>query len=289
MAYNRRMPTPPETNDPCNVRVAFLGSGSSGNAAVITDGTTTVLVDCGFSAREVVRRMRLYGIAPETVSAALITHEHSDHVRGVEVFARRFGCSVWATEGTRRAARLDAHVQDVRTLTPGEPQSIGTLDVLAFRTSHDAAEPVGYVVGDRGSGDCVGLASDTGTFTDEQAEALSGCGTLGLECNHDPEMLQTGPYPWFLKQRIASSRGHLANADAAQALDRTATDRLSHVYALHLSRTNNTHELARVALEARLAELGLAVGVTAVSQDLPAPAHSIAFAGQLRFGAEAAS
>jgi len=279
------MPSRSDTDTQPSLRVAFLGSGSSGNATVVSDGTTTVLIDCGFSAREVVRRLQAHDLDATSVSAILVTHEHTDHTRGLEVFASRFGCSVWATTGTRRAGRLDQRLDDVHTLVPGVPVSIGTFDVLPFRSSHDAAEPVGYVLTD-GAGTRFGLATDPGTFTPDTAEALLGCDVLGLECNHDIDMLTTGPYPWFLKQRIASNRGHLSNPDAADALERVASDRLTHVFALHLSRTNNTHDLARAALEHRLARLGLGTRVTSVTQDCTMPRQT---AQQLDLGASMGS
>ncbi len=266
VSYNRGMLNLTEMDSPRALRVAFLGSGSSGNATAVSDGRTTVLIDCGFSAREVVRRLLAHGIAAESVSAILVTHEHTDHVSGVEVFARRFGCTVWTSAGTRRAGRFDPRVADVHTLIPGEPARIGSLEVLAFSTSHDAVEPVGYVVRDD-SGTRFGLATDTGVFTEQAAEALAECDILGVECNHDVDMLTTGPYPWFLKQRIASSRGHLSNPDAARALEAIAGDRLRQVHALHLSRTNNTHDLAREGLSNCLSRLGLDAEVKTVTQD----------------------
>jgi phosphoribosyl 1,2-cyclic phosphodiesterase len=266
MAYNRGMPHRPETDSSDAVRVVFLGSGSSGNSAAVTDGTTTVLVDCGFSARETTRRLRGHGIPAESVSAILVTHEHTDHTSGVAVFARRYGATVWATAGTRRGGRFHAHTPDVRTLAAGEPVRVGTLSVLPFSISHDAEEPVGYRI-EASCGTRIGIATDTGAFTAEAAEALRGCDIVGLECNHDVDMLAGGPYPWFLKQRISSTRGHLSNPDAADALERIASDRLREVCALHLSRTNNTHDLAREALGLRLERLGLDVAVTSVTQD----------------------
>jgi phosphoribosyl 1,2-cyclic phosphodiesterase len=260
------MPRPYQTSLLAELRAAFLGSGSSGNATAVSDGSTTVLIDCGFSAREVTRRLRAHGIDPTSVKAVLLTHEHMDHVSGVEVFARRHECQIWASAGTRRAARLDGRLAEVHTLKAGEPTRIGTLDILPFDISHDALEPLGYVVQAEG-GHRFGLATDTGVFTEQAAEALLGCDVIGLECNHDVEMLAAGPYPWFLKQRIASSRGHLSNRDAALALERVAGDRLRRVHALHLSRTNNTRELAREGLDRCLCHLGLDVEVVPVSQD----------------------
>ena len=252
-------------SDTSRLRVVFLGSGSAGNAVAVTDGSTVVLVDCGFSARETTRRLRLAGLEAASVAAVLVTHEHSDHLRGVEVFARHNECAVCATNGTQRAAGLDALAAEVVTLVPGEVLRIGTLAVLPFRTSHDAAEPVGYRIESR-DGEVFGLATDTGVLTDEAAEALADIDLLGLESNHDPDMLTNGPYPHFLKVRIRSDQGHLSNPDAADALERLASDRLRHVFALHRSNTNNSASIARRVLAARAAAIGLRVPVDVAPQ-----------------------
>ena len=273
LSYNRRMPSARDTSNAQTLGVFFLGSGSSGNSTAVSDGTTTVLIDCGFSAREIARRLRVHGLEASSVSGILVTHEHGDHVRGIEVFARKYGCSVWATRGTCEAGHLNWIAEDFQILSPGSSTKIGSLEVLPFRSSHDAKEPVGFVVSDR-NGNRFGLATDMGSFTQEAAEALAGCDLIGLECNHDLKMLETGPYPWFLKQRIASARGHLSNADAARALESVATDRLREVHALHLSRTNNTRELACQAVQQQLALMGLAVSVRSVSQDCVPSAHT---------------
>lgn len=249
------------------LRCIVLGSGSAGNCTAVTDGETTVLIDCGLSARETSRRLGSAGIDAHSVSAVLITHEHSDHVRGLEVFCRRHATSavVWASHGTRRAAGLDDVVAEVVSLKPGDPVRIGELDVFGFRTSHDAAEPFGYRLS-RGD-DAVGIATDTGVLTAETAEALAGCSVIALESNHDVEMLERGPYPAFLKRRILSRDGHLSNADAADALEKLASDELRHVFGMHRSRTNNTARLAGAALSARLSFIGLDVPVTVAAQD----------------------
>lgn len=264
------------------LRVVVLGSGSSGNATAVADGTTTLLIDCGFSARETARRMAAAGLDPATVSAVLVTHEHSDHVRGIEVFTRRHAsaCRVMSTRGTLAAEPLDAVADRAEALRPGEVRRIGTLDVVAFRTSHDAADPVGYRI--EAGGAVVGIATDTGVLTDEAREALAGCDVLAIECNHDLDMLENGPYPYFLKRRIRSSRGHLSNPDAADAVEALASDRLRRVIAMHRSRTNNTHGLAGRALEARLARIGLGVPVDVARQDGvvdPEPAQGSLFEG----------
>ena len=251
-----------------SLRVVFLGSGSGGNAVAVTDGDTTLLIDCGFSAREVARRMTAVGIDPGSVGAILLTHEHSDHVRGVDVFARRHGCAVHATQGTRTAAGLDYLDVEVCSLLPGEPVRVDSLLVVAFATSHDAAEPVGFRV-ETATGESFGLVTDTGVFTAEAREALADIDMLGIESNHDLTMLDNGPYPSYLKRRIRSAQGHLSNPDAADALEALVSSRLRRVIALHRSDTNNTASLAKRALTARLAALDVRVPVLVAPQHEP--------------------
>jgi phosphoribosyl 1,2-cyclic phosphodiesterase len=248
-----------------SLRVVFLGSGSSGNATAVTDGETTVLVDCGFSAREISRRLDHACLHPTTVAAILVTHEHSDHVKGVDVFARRHapGCTVFASEGTRRAAELTAAIE-TQVVRCGTQFAIGSLTVTPFCASHDAAEPLGYRFD--AHGDSVGIVTDTGVLTPQAREALVGVKALGIESNHDARMLERGPYPAFLKRRIRSNAGHLSNDAAADALDQLASEELVQVFALHRSHTNNTAALAAAALTQRLARLGLEVPVHVVPQ-----------------------
>ncbi len=264
------------------LRVVFLGSGSGGNAVAVSDGVTTLLIDCGFSARETARRMALVGLDAGSVSAILLTHEHSDHLRGVEVFARRHTCSVHATLGTRRAAGLDDLDSEVCSLTAGSEVRVGSLTVLPFHVSHDAAEPVGFRI-EANNGERFGLATDTGVLTPEARLALAEVDLLGIESNHDLGMLENGPYPSFLKRRIRSAEGHLSNPDAADALEALASTRLSRVFALHRSDTNNTPSLARRALMARLEVIGLKVPVDVAPQHEPLdswPAQDTLFAEQ---------
>ncbi len=234
----------------------------------MTDGTTTLLVDCGFSAKETARRMAIVGLDASRVSAILVTHEHSDHIRGVEVFARRHGCPVFATRGTRRAAGLDALATHVGDLTAGEPERIGSFSVVPFRISHDAAEPVGFRF-EADCGDRFGIATDTGVLTPEALEALREVDILGIESNHDLAMLANGPYPQFLKTRIRSDRGHLSNPDAAEALEQLAGGRLKRVLALHRSSTNNSPTIVKRTLVARSEAIGLRVHIDVARQDLP--------------------
>ena len=245
----------------------FLGSGSAGNSTAISCGETLILVDCGFSARETASRMRAAGLDPARVSAVFVTHEHSDHVRGIDVFVRRCapGCVVYATPGTLRSAPLRACRVETSALRPGASDAVADLTVTSFRTSHDATEPVGFRI--EGGGETLGLVTDTGVVGHEAACALQGVDVLGLEVNHDLHMLQHGPYPYHLKRRIVSARGHLSNADAAAALERLASDRLKRVIALHRSRTNNTAELAEAAVRERLERMGHPARVDVAYQD----------------------
>ncbi|MBE0416760.1 MAG: MBL fold metallo-hydrolase [Coriobacteriia bacterium] len=237
------------------LRAVVLGSGSSGNALAVCCGKGTVLLDCGFSAREADRRLRAAGIDPTSVRAVLVSHEHSDHVRGVRVFASCRRIPVYASRGTRSASGLNGQVPEMHVITPGEPVTVGSITITAFRTSHDAAEPLGF----RFEGACgcaLGVLTDSGTVNGEMLEALRGCDVLAIESNHDEEMLEHGPYPWFLKRRIRSAEGHLSNEAAAELVTTLASDRLTRVVGLHLSSTNNTSRLVTSSLAGALARLG---------------------------------
>lgn len=278
--YTARMDTTnPDPDQSHDLRVVFLGSGSSGNATAVTDGSTTILVDCGFSAREIAKRLSASAIDPSTVQAILVTHEHSDHIRGIDVFARRHaaGCVVHASAGTGRRLGLHQHTA-TNVATCSQPFRIGTLEVTPFTSSHDAEQPLGYRI--ETPTDSVGVVTDTGILTPQAREVLRGVRVLGIEANHDVAMLETGPYPAFLKRRIRSRSGHLSNEQAAAALADLATDALAHVFALHRSRTNNTATLAQLALEQRVRELGLDVPVTVAQQAYPCdscPPQSVLF------------
>jgi phosphoribosyl 1,2-cyclic phosphodiesterase len=226
------------------VEILVLASGSSGNAALITSGETSVLVDAGISATAVRTRLAAFGRAIDEVGAVLVSHEHSDHVRGLEVLQRRHALPVWATAGTW--SELSLHSQGGGELISGRELCFGSLRVLPVATSHDAREPVGWVVSD---GDHrIGLCTDTGTVTRLLSQRLAGSELLLLEANHDADMLRHGPYPWFLKQRIASRHGHLANHQAEEAMTELGSLYLRGVIGLHLSEENNRADLALSSL-----------------------------------------
>lgn len=238
---------PPHTSG-VPVRLIVLASGSSGNCALVESGGRAVLLDAGISARETLRRIAAAGADGARIEAILLTHEHVDHVRGARVLARRLGVPVMATAGTlQSAAGCLADVPETTEIGRRDRFSVAGLRVRSFATEHDASESCGYVFESR-RGHRVGVATDTGVVTPEIADALAGCHALGLESNHDVRMLEAGPYPPFLKRRIAGDHGHLSNTAAAVALGGLGWKGLAHVYALHLSEQNNTPEHAQAAL-----------------------------------------
>lgn len=249
--------------------LALLASGSRGNAALVFSGTTGILVDCGISARQLLLRMEAAGLSQVRIEAVVLTHEHIDHVAGVRVLADGIRAPVFATHGTLRALKgvLTAEHHGV-TLRAGDVVALAGFTLLPFRSSHDAAEPVGYRI-TFPSGSTLGYLSDSGTVCGDSTEALAGCDVLAIECNHDVDMLERGPYPAFLKRRIRSAFGHLSNDEAAAALARLAHDGLRTVVGLHLSEKNNTPAAAHSALTTARDGLGLGCTVMAASQRTP--------------------
>lgn len=229
------------------MRFASLGSGSEGNGLVVEVGDTRILIDCGFRVRDTVTRLGRLGVAPDSVTAIVVTHEHADHIAGVASFARRFRVPVWLTFGTlEMAGERFARLPKVYGFDSHDTFAVGMVEVRPFPVPHDAREPVQYVFSD---GDArLGVATDLGCVTQHVVEKLSGCTALVLECNHDLDMLMTGPYPAVLKHRVAGRFGHLDNhcaRDLVRSLDRS---RLRHLIAAHLSKQNNRPELAAAAL-----------------------------------------
>jgi phosphoribosyl 1,2-cyclic phosphodiesterase len=233
------------------MRFASLGSGSEGNALVVEVGETRVLIDCGFRVRDTVLRLLRLGVAPDSVSAILVTHEHADHIGGVAAFAARYRIPVWLTFGTlEMAGERFARVDHVYGFDSHDTFAIGLLEVRPFPVPHDAREPVQFVVGD--GAHRLGVLTDIGVTTPYVEASLSGCDALVLECNHDLGMLEGGDYPRPLKQRIAGRLGHLHNEAAAALLAALDTSRLRHIVAAHLSQQNNTPDKARGALSRAL-------------------------------------
>lgn len=228
-------------------RFASLGSGSDGNALVVQVGQTCVLMDCGFNLTESVARLARLGLNPEALSGIVVTHEHGDHVAGVARLARKYSLPLWLTHGTLRAQFKNlGELRNVTELDPHNRFAIGEVVVQPYLVPHDATEPVQFVFSDGAKR--LGVLTDAGSSTPHIERILSGCAALVLECNHDEEMLANGSYPFSLKNRVGGRFGHLNNEAAAALLARLDNSQLQHIVAAHLSRKNNTPELAVHAL-----------------------------------------
>ena len=249
-------------------------SGSRGNAAIIEDTATGagVLVDCGICKRDFFARCADVGFDPTRITDVLITHEHTDHTKGLGVVLRglaKAGCAprVHAIAAVRDASaelRAIADSHDVADMRAGEPFALGEVEVYPFATSHDAAASCGFRFEARA--DAVGYLTDSGVLTGEAREALARVRILALESNHDARMLADGPYPWPVKQRIASDAGHLSNDQAARALVALLSDDLEQVVAMHVSETNNTYRAPVDALASVVAREGHSAQVACAFQ-----------------------
>ncbi len=229
----------------------ILGSGSKGNAAIIEGPTGSVLLDCGLSRKRLLERADEAGCDVSRIQAILVTHEHGDHTAGLPVVSNHFDGPIYATAGTAsgRKSLLGIGFDLIRN---DEVLKVCGMRITAFSTSHDVNDPTCFrfeVFGDDGELlDAIGWATDTGYLTDGAYDALYNCRILGIEANHDPHMLKNGPYPAWLKARIASNQGHLSNSQAAEALPALTTSNTEVIVALHISEENNRPSLAIRAL-----------------------------------------
>lgn len=239
------------------VSVSVLASGSRGNTAVVESARARILVDAGLSCRETFKRMKLVGIDPHTLSAILITHEHSDHVYGLATLAKRLDVPVFMTGATHqawaRSLRDDAgelpKLSKLEIFHAGRPFQVADVTVTPFTIPHDAADPVGFTF--RAEGAKIAFATDLGYLPASVCDHLRRCDVLIIESNHDLEMLRVGPYPWSVKQRVMSRVGHLSNDSLAQFFAQEYDGGASYVVLAHLSEQNNHPEVARrAALEA---------------------------------------
>ena len=249
---------------PC-LHLHLLASGSKGNAYVVEGPTNSLLIDDGLSLRELKRRAAELSLDLSRVSACLVTHEHSDHTKGLPVLRKHFEGTLYASCGTA-ASRPSMEQLGFATFDAGDTLTLGCLEVTTFSTSHDVRDPVGLVV--RCGEDSVGICTDTGYVTPAAFEALRDLRILALESNHDKRMLAGGPYPSYLKQRVAGSQGHLSNDQAAQAATQLAGEHTRTLVAMHLSQENNRPSLAVGALAHALdASVTNDVGTQAVNED----------------------
>jgi phosphoribosyl 1,2-cyclic phosphodiesterase len=225
-----------------SLHIASLNSGSNGNSYFIGNGKDAVLIDAGISCRETEKRMKRLGLQMSHVKALFITHEHSDHIRGAEGVSKKFNLPVYITEATLRQSRLGINKTLLRSFVPYESVSIGDLCVTAFPKQHDAIDPHSFLI--EGNGITIGVLTDIGYVCEHVTRNFSQCDAAFLEANYDEEMLEQGRYPAFLKQRISSEKGHLSNIQALELLMTHKHTGLSHVFLSHLSKDNNSPELA---------------------------------------------
>jgi len=249
------------------MQCTILASGSRGNCLLIEGGSGSLLIDAGLSAKEILRRLGNAGKKAEDIRAICVTHEHGDHIRGVDVLARHLRLPVHATEGTLRdflaCRRTSDKPLQTATCRYNIPFAIEDFSIEPFATSHDAAEPCGFIV--REGGARLGICTDTGILTERTLQLLSQCDGSVLESNHCPVMLREGPYPESLKRRIRSAKGHLSNT-AASACLRTLGDRVPAIVLAHLSEVNNTPERAVASARDGLGLIYDQVTVTVASQ-----------------------
>ncbi len=232
------------------LRFCSLGSGSRGNGTLVSSGDGCILIDCGFSLRDLERRLGLAGVAMADITAILVTHEHSDHAQGVMRAARASGSAVLATAGTWRGMRLQPRAVD-RVIAAEKAFTLAGLKVLPVTVPHDAREPVQFLFQQKSVR--LGVLTDLGHPSQHVLDRFRGCDGLLLEFNYDVDMLQAGSYPPALKRRVGGAFGHLANIQACALLAALQPERLQVVLAGHLSEQNNTRELAAAALAAVMA------------------------------------
>lgn len=223
----------------------ILGSGSKGNSSLVEGPEGFILIDAGFSKKELFYRMDLLGLSRSKIKGIILTHDHNDHSSGIGVISRGLCCPVYATDGTRLSPKISAQLSCL-PIRDRDRFELAGIQISTFPTSHDANDSVGIRF--ETSDDSLGYLTDCGTLNAEILEMLSEVRTLALESNHDSHMLETGPYPYRLKRRIASEYGHLSNAQAAEALAQLWHPRLEYVLGMHLSETNNSAAKAQEAL-----------------------------------------
>lgn len=254
------------------MQFSVLGSGSRGNSVYIESNGTAVLIDAGFSGKQISSRLSSVGKDIASVQAIFLTHEHNDHISGAGVLSRRCRIPVIGNEGTLRGGEKKlGRLHKEKEFTTGDVVYFRDMEIRSFRISHDTNDPVGYVISD--GSHTIGYCTDTGKVSHLMAQRLSSCDALILEFNHDPRMLKEGPYPLALQQRVRSSHGHLSNEDAADFLRQVGSEGLDYVVLAHLSGANNLPDLALKA--AAGVNSHPAIKLVLSEQDTPQPIISL--------------
>ena len=223
--------------------ISSIASGSNGNCYYVGNGQEAVLIDAGISCRQIEKRMAKQGLSLQNVKAIFVSHEHSDHVKGLSVVANKYQLPVYLTNGTRRSCKLAIPDRLLHPLTDRQRVDVGNLTITSFRKYHDAADPHSFLI--EGDGHTVGVFTDIGRVCEQVIHFFRRCDAAFLEANYDTDMLMQGRYPIFLKNRIRGGYGHLSNAEALELFINHRSQQLSHLFLSHLSRDNNDPELAQ--------------------------------------------
>ncbi len=228
-----------------NYKVYVIASGSSGNCTLVSVNGANILIDAGISCKRIEQGLLGANISPESIDAIFVTHEHTDHVSGLRVFQKRYHKKIYTTAGTAAAIDKNSELStncEIEIISQFSENFIKNASICTFMTDHDAAESIGVsVISDAGK---ISLATDLGYVNKAVMENLRNSNVLIFESNYDEEMLLNGAYPWELKKRIMGKRGHLSNKDSAEALLELNWEGLRHVYIAHISRENNTPQIA---------------------------------------------
>lgn len=253
------------------MRFSVLASGSSGNSCYVETRNARVLIDAGLSCREIERRLGLVGVRANSLNALIITHEHSDHIKGAGALARRFDLPLYINRKTlNRARRTLGNLPKPVILQTGQTLTINDLTVETFTKCHDAVDPLGLVLSFDGTR--IGMATDLGRSTRLVEDRLRKCHALILEFNHDKEMLEGGPYPLDLKRRIKGPDGHLSNEEAGDLIRLISHEDLNYLVLAHLSKINNHPGKAHQEARDALGDTGAArTDILISEQDTPAP------------------
>ncbi len=268
-----------------DLKLCSLSSGSNGNCVFVSDGVTRLLIDAGVALKRIVAELEAIGENIENINAVLVTHEHVDHIKSIGVIARKYGVPIYGTRGTlyeclngrNKIGEVNSGL--LNAVKPDSSFTKGTIRITPFRISHDAADPVAYSF--ESNGHKLAMATDLGYFDEDIVSHLAGSEMIYLESNHDINMLEVGPYPYSLKQRIKSELGHLSNEDCAHLLVRLCNSfdtRIVHVILAHLSEENNFPELA---LETVKSELYMAVDESKRPEVHVAPRFEHSFVAEL--------
>ncbi len=258
------------------LQFSVLASGSTGNAVYVQAGASRILIDAGVGIRQLQSAFRHIGISMDHLDAVIVTHEHSDHVKGLASLLRKFSVPIYTSQGTwHKIATFwrDEEQVTAQIIQADVPFSLGEFVLEPFALSHDAEEPLGFCI--RNGGKKLVLATDLGYVSDRIRTLAYGADAYILEANHDLELLRTGPYPWHLKRRILGDKGHLSNDSAGDFLCDVVTDKTESVFLAHLSQENNRPELAQRRVSEAMANLPKAIenrlGIRLTYPDHPTP------------------